>query len=523
MKTRWRRPAKRPDALHAEMRFVPLRRRVFNVISGIHACDYEIADCPSADQVAPRQIGAIFREGRIRVVHIPTGQEIRPHATHMVNPRLAPRHYRALYEFAYARQRKLRRFDWGPLASSPVLPELRYCDLVLSPRAWNPSQDQIRDAAAVASWRQHWNVPHLLLVGSDDNRLLLDLSRRADVLELTRLARNAKPRLHVEASPHPDHTSWLRSPLGTHAAECVVSLEHQRAVGGAVEAACLTAAPAKVPQFAPGSPWLYFQLPCSSAVEERLLLELVEPLTTACRDICDRWFYVRYLQPDRHIRLRLRAIGDSATEVFARATAQIHEAVRQSLCTGLRLDTFAPEYERYGGAILYDSAERVFEADSLWSLKLLQASAGWQPDRRLTLLVRMSDSLMDTIHLSFEARCRVANLHGKRTIAGGQLYRELKSGLESVLTSRFEQHDVEMLLGKRREAMAAILEGSQFASYLSAHHETLSDLLHMQANRFLGVDRARERAHFEILARTYEALRNRGLFPPFQFNAVERT
>src|SRR5262249_46206428 len=60
--------------------------------------------------------------------------------------------------------------------------------------------------------------------------------------------------------------------------------------------------PAVRRRFAPGSEWTYAKLYCGRAAADRLLAEQIAPLA----GIADQWFFIRYEDPDFHLRVRFR-------------------------------------------------------------------------------------------------------------------------------------------------------------------------------------------------------------------------
>jgi thiopeptide-type bacteriocin biosynthesis protein len=87
----------------------------------------------------------------------------------------------------------------------------------------------------------------------------------------------------------------------------------------------------------------------------------------------DRWFFIRYGDPDRHVRLRLH--GDPAAlsgQVLPALVALLRRWQEEWLLGRYVLDEYDPEWERYGGPLAQDEAERVFQADSEAAIALLR-------------------------------------------------------------------------------------------------------------------------------------------------------
>ena len=202
--------------------------------------------------------------------------------------------------------------------------------MVLRPAQWRQptarlaADLRIEDTGAFGSalrqWRRQWHVPQHVYLSAGDNRLLLDLDDPAQAGQLREELRRGHRRdltLH-EALPGPDD-AWLPGPGGRYASELVIPLV--RRASRRREPPALTARAMELPAPAstavdsadrtrpPGSDWLYFILAGPRACEDELIAgPLQEFASTLVADgHADGWFFVRYTDPDRQVRLRPHA------------------------------------------------------------------------------------------------------------------------------------------------------------------------------------------------------------------------
>ncbi|HWH94856.1 MAG TPA: thiopeptide-type bacteriocin biosynthesis protein [Baekduia sp.] len=118
----------------------------------------------------------------------------------------------------------------------------------------------------------------------------------------------------------------------------------------------------------PGSEWLYAKLYMAPDLTDELI---GGPLRALTRELTDTrrvfsWFFLRFVDPDFHVRLRMR--GDPATlttSVLPRMCEWAQRLVEQRTLERFALDTYEPEIERYGGPAGVLLAERAFAADSV--------------------------------------------------------------------------------------------------------------------------------------------------------------
>jgi thiopeptide-type bacteriocin biosynthesis protein len=288
-----------------------------------------------------------------------------------------------------------------------------------------------------------------------------------------------------------------------------------------------------VRRFAPGSDWLYAKLYCGPATADRVLLEVAEPVVRAAlaSGAADRWFFVRYSDPDRHLRLRLH--GD-ARRLMAEVLPLLGEAAAPYLHDGrvarLQLDTYVPEVERYGGPPALGLAEQLFMLDSQAALRIVEATlddAG--RNLRWQLAVCGIDLLLASFGLSEAERAgwslawrdhltRDARLAGQAVPSQKQLgleYRRYRAALECLLA---QAHSGEIAAGPASDPLAALRGRSERLAPITARlreldhagclglslAELAASYVHMHLNRVFRSHHAiQERVLSDVLARLY--------------------
>ena len=220
-------------------------------------------------------------------------------------------------------------WSWGVASSLPFLPRVRRGKLVVSRARWllgpadlKPFVDAAKGATAprtqVQRLREHRGLPRWVVLQDDDNELPVDLD---NPLAADSFAHQLKGRTSATlVELFPDHGALCtHGPDGRYVHELVVPFV--RAVDARADAA-----PARVPpptpaafprRFPPGSAWLYLKLYTGTATADVLLSEVLGPLAReAIADrLADRWFFIRYDDPEHHLRVRFagnpeRLIGE---------------------------------------------------------------------------------------------------------------------------------------------------------------------------------------------------------------------
>src|SRR5687768_771394 len=109
--------------------------------------------------------------------------------------------------------------------------------------------------------------------------------------------------------------------------------------------------PATPRRFLPGSSWLFLKLYTGMATADELLRDYLAPAIRAAieQQLATGWFFIRYGDPDWHIRLRFTGDPHRLTSELLpflhRALAPASEA---GLLWRIVVDTYEREVERYG-------------------------------------------------------------------------------------------------------------------------------------------------------------------------------
>ncbi|MFD3944855.1 lantibiotic dehydratase [Streptomyces sp. NPDC058579] len=303
------------------------------------------------------------------------GREVLPAQLDMLNGAQEHPTVRLLQAIGTAGHSAFHSWDWGPVAGLPRLPRVRYGRTILCRARWSgaflaPAVGTWEEwCTQVDTWRKAWTVPDHISVGTGDRCLTLDL-RKTMHLRLLReeLRRNPKSTLH-EAT---DATSGWFGP-DPHACELVFPLRSSTHSPPTQHRSYPPLAGSARP-YPHGSEWLSAKLYASPARHNEILTHRLPLLLHELPQSMDRWFFLRYADPDPHLRLRFHAPPDALTrQVLPALGTWAADLCRQGLARAMILDQYAPETARYGGPDVIEAAEHTFHADSTAALEQLQA------------------------------------------------------------------------------------------------------------------------------------------------------
>jgi thiopeptide-type bacteriocin biosynthesis protein len=535
-----------PEAVFAEIVHVPEHERLGNILFRPVLRDYEISFLGRSgarhDQQLPLADLLVSVVGEeIRLWSAKLGRRVFPCLTTAHNFRGRGH---ILYRFLCALQEQGAtaglQWDWGPLGRLPFLPRVVIGRLVLSRAQWRMDDAEVKAVVAagqhgIPAWRQRRRLPRLVELLDGEDALLVDLENLLSVEMFLDLLRKRKEAVLIEMFPPPE---WLNAtgPEGRFVHELLVPFvrrakngpDEEETRGPAIHASSPLLVPLPVRRFVPGSEWLYAKLYAGPIGVDQLLRDVIRPLVSEllAREVIDRWFFVRYADPDWHLRLRFH--GDPQ-RLHEEALPALEHAVAPWLGDGrirrFQLDTYEREVERYGGpeGILW--SERLFHADSDAVLALVaRLVEDSRADQRWRLALCGSHRLLEDLGL---------DLAGKLAVA-----RNLRRGFGFELRAATK---VRQQLGEKfrreRKTLAALLEHSesfpglefacavldtrtvQWASSIQELHrceqaggltvpvpELATSFVHMHVNRLLLSDHhPQELVLYDFLVRYYQS------------------
>jgi lantibiotic biosynthesis protein len=530
--------AHHPDRLWTELVYLPGQFRAANVAVRPHPQRYEIAlgTMPGvpAERVIPLgELMVGIREDRFYVRWPRCGAEVVACAGHMLNTMAAPDVCRFLDDVRRDGLAQLTGFDWGPAASFPVLPRVQAGRVVLSLARWRLDagvSQQLAPAsprdfpARLAAWRKQWNVPRHVYLTFADNRLLLDLEDQGQSSELRAELCKLKDGGQIlleEALPGPSD-AWMPGPGGHFVTEIVVPLvlRPPQAVPAPVAPRRSASFSARDRVRAPGSDWLFAKLYCPDVLQDDLLTgpvpELCE-LALASGAAAD-WFFIRYGDPDPHLRLRFRGRPDRLIgKLIPDVCAWADTLISQGLCSRLCLDTYERELERYGGPAGTSVSEAVFGADSRFVVEAIRLSrTGLLPIDLTTLAVLSLDSLLAAMGASSGQRLAWYQAWAPAKSTSGQTYRQRQATLRALLGDpghlrrqpggdalaralAVRKHE----LSQPAQRLNELIESGEISQAAS---ELCRSYVHLHCNRLLGPGGPREDQIIGLLQRTRYSL-----------------
>jgi thiopeptide-type bacteriocin biosynthesis protein len=450
-----REAALHPEAVYAEIVHLP-RGRFGNFLLRPRLRDFEIpylgqSAAPSFQQLHPSDLYLRLDGSRLVLWSARLRREIIPRlssAHHFATHRELPL-YRFLCTLQHQGAMPWLSWSWGPLKNAaPYLPRVVYRAVVLARARWRlDSEDtrRLRESSWQEAsewldrWRSRFAVPQYVVLPDADNELLLDLDSSLGVGLLRQAIRSGHPVTLLEQWPTPDRL-LAHDKTNTYVSQLVLPFIRTTS---ACSQPTRTLSPTRQygirRRLGPGTELVYLKLYSGRTGQDRLIAGPIADLVADARTraLLAGWYFVRYSDPEPHVRLRLMAtrsqgpaLAALATEWFApgRPAAGSLQSVVQA--------THEREIERYGGPAGLLVAERLANIDSdaivqhLWSgrestpkdrwllapwlAKTLLESSGFSLEQIEGIAQNRTDGLCREFRLGVNARRAVAREYRKR-------------------------------------------------------------------------------------------------------------
>ena len=263
-----------------------------------------------------------------------------------------------------------------------------------------------------------------------------------------------------------------------------------------------------------GSEWIYYKIYCGVNTADFILTDTIHVITSKLLDtkIIDKWFFIRYKDPEFHLRFRLHATDNIHVGAII---AEIYQALRplitEKLIWNINTDTYTRELDRYGEHTI-DTIEWIFYYDSVM---LLQAINKVKTDeQRLLFILKATYELLDSFKLNehdkltfvdimksaFKSEFRANKVTSKQLAAK---YKIIQKEVETFLSPPYfddELVSLNIIIVQRsndtKVSINDILRHQKNNTLHTSLRDLLASLIHMSINRAF---RSKQRQHEMIV------------------------
>lgn len=436
-------------------------------------------------------------------------------------------------------------FDWGPLQRHfRFLPRVRYKNLILQRASWRHSKESYADllktqpqhrVISVRKWREKLKAPRRLVIADFDNELFIDLEDPACLaLFFDVLKKRPEVRL-LEFLFDPENAIVQDAKGKTYANEFIMAFARKEKSAvrtqksdGADQKKEILNSPAIRRSFPIGGEWLYYKFYAGAQAGDELLADYTLPLAKEllAEGCIDHWFFIRYADPDLHLRLRFH-LSDPAHigRVAQKVNDYFSSAFEQKKIWKIQTDTYEREVERYGFTTMILS-EQIFFRDSETVAAFLRDARQYEDPELLRwyfaminidyllngfqLNLKAKTNLLKNLKTGFAIEFNANNKSGTRQLS--EKYRQNREAIEDIAKGDITAFPEELseLLRLKTKAIEPVCQeilAIKKAGRLSVDfHNFLGSHIHMLMNRlFRSQQRKYELVVYDMLYRAYQS------------------
>lgn len=522
-----------PDIIFAEIIHLP-ESRTGNILLHPVFRNYEIpflgkSSLPVENQILPQDLFISVKGGKI-ILRSKKHNKI-------IVPRLSNAHnysYNALpvYQFLCDLQHQNLRtsfsFQWGAMRDKfKFLPRITYQNVILEPATWNLTKTDVTSLSFGMEAGVGLNFPRFMLLADGDNELLIDWQNPLSIGAFNDAIKNRD-------------SFQLKEFLYEKADEVIKNKQKEGFVNQFIALLVREKSVYQFPKikkqepkiqrnFSIGSEWLYFKLYGGVKVADKILLENLKPLIEELfqKQLVDYWFFIRYSDPDNHLRVRFHLPNTSKIgEVIQLFYQFIRPAEEAKYIWKIQTETYVRELERYGfeNVIL---SEKLFFFNSQSTLFFLESTEGderenirwlWGMRAIDELLNSFQVNLLDKLALMEVLKNSFGREFGIDLALKQQIdkkYRENRPAIEAILNIENETisqfSEMPIVLRENEGYIKPIVDEILNCHYQKQLHISLSNLLsshiHMLLNRLIPANqRLHELLIYDFLYRQYKSL-----------------
>jgi lantibiotic biosynthesis protein len=270
-------------------------------------------------------------------------------------------------------------FHWGELSRLfSYFPRVEYKNVILHRAKWKLQKSDYQELlelkedsiTKIKEWRDKLKIPDQIILVEADNELLIDfnqslsirmfihtIKKRTEIILEEFLFDNEK--LVVKDVVNKGYTNEFVALLFRNEPENFApvrsSIRKHQNLSKDIQK-----------DFHLGSEWLFYKLYCGTKTGDKILSEILRPLTDELikNNLIDKFFFIRYNDPELHIRIRFHLTDLSHLgRIVEKMNAYTQDHCRDGLITTIQLDTYRREMNRYGENTI-ELAESLFYIDS---------------------------------------------------------------------------------------------------------------------------------------------------------------
>ncbi len=427
-------------------------------------------------------------------------------------------------------------FSWGSIDQLyTALPRVTYKNTIISLAKWYFTAQDIKHLIKteaivmedVLSFKQAHQLPQHVVLTDGDNELLVNLEDKLSVTVWINTIRKKADFILKEFIYPANGVTDKQQHIYSN--QFIATLFKE----ATVEKNVLLSTPAEKNEsveksFPLGSEWSYYKLYCGLKTADKILAEAIKPLADDLlrQGLIDQYFFIRYYDPEFHIRLRFHLTDiEKIGEVIRLINIYLAPFIENRFIWKEQVDVYVRELERYGSKTI-SIAESFFYYDSVALLEMLELTEGdAREEIRWVWAIRAIDELLNCFSFSLKQKSELLtalkdsfaaefNVDKPLTLQLNDRFREHKQAIEQIMNREYETKSelfplIEILYRKNEQystIAAQIIQLSKTNQLEIPLNEFINSLIHMMLNRIIKAQsRLHEMVIYNFASRYYQS------------------
>ena len=370
---------------------------------------------------------------------------------------------------------------------------IQYKHVVLSPEKWLVPQHICKGAdktgimKALTQWLTDIGLAAPFKCGFADQTLTFNPNLEEDMHAFLLFSKN-KTDFYIEETFISDEQLVTDETQAPYLSEFIVNMEHTEQIYTAYPFAPPIDNAVYRSAYLPGEDWLYFEIYCQPSNSTDLLLAIYTHYLRHIKNKIKNWFFIRYMDPSYHIRLRIQPKGKHQTgDLIAGLSKLLRPFTEQGIVADLQLKTYRPELERYGKDRM-PLVENCFGTDSVFVLHLLTKSLSVNFHYHISII--LMENIMQATGFSLQEQVRfaerMAGAFSTEMNISTEGFKRVNKGYKEFTeeTAIYDGKLPEKKMEATQKCFLQVLETSTGVE----KDKLLSDLFHMHINRLFNND-----------------------------------
>ena len=359
------------DVVYAEINHLS-EDRSGNVLSRPNLRKFEIpvltkSHLTPQNQLLLNDLLISVKKNKVQIKSKKTGKIIIPRLStaHNYNSGVTQPVYQFLGDLQYNYSRRGIGFTWGQIENLfEYLPRVTYRNHIISRAKWNFTKklyleildnDENTRLINLKIWRCKYRLLDHIIIVDSDNELFIDFSNQLSTQVFLSVIKNRNSFI-LEEYLFIEFNSPVKDKLEFHYAnEMIFSFfrDKKNAPQKRKEDVRLNKMITNEVKrsFFPGDEWIYYKIYCGANLINDIICNLIDPLVEylTFKKIITKWFFIRYNDPDQHIRVRFEAVStEMVGEIIQNFKKFLSSYFYRKQIRKISIETYSRELERYG-------------------------------------------------------------------------------------------------------------------------------------------------------------------------------